>query len=549
MPTPPPPLDPVAAALAYHRRTRHRLPNRFARSLGFLDWDNQPNPFRLYEGCERIPLARVPIDPEDPGPSFDEAYDPARVTAEPVTLASVSRLLYDSLALSAWKQLGSSRWSLRCTPSSGNLHPSEAYLLADLPALGEGPTLSHYSPLVHALERRSKIEPELWASLCGPDLGAEGVFIGLSSIHWREAWKYGERAYRYCQHDIGHAIAALAFAAAGLGWQLRAIPTIDDDTLARLLALPEIDSPESEHPDVLLFAGPRPPSAGPELPASLSLDSEGVANQLSAEHQRWPLIDEVARACTRVGPIELTGQDEGRWSGPEPEASSQRQPLRHLVRTRRSAVALDGQTRLSRAAWLRTLARVMPRPDHVPFASLIGRPRVHLLLFVHRVDEVEPGLYLLVRDPIQTEALKAAMQPGFEWTAIDSGALELPLFRLERADTRKAAAVVSCHQDIAADGAFAVSMLTALGPTLRERGAWMYRQLHWEAGAIGQVLYLEAEAAGRRGTGIGCFFDDGVGQIIGVDDDALCPIYHFTIGGPAEDERLMVLDAYHHLDE
>ena len=36
----------------------------------------------------------------------------------------------------------------------------------------------------------------------------------------------------------------------------------------------------------------------------------------------------------------------------------------------------------------------------------------------------------------------------------------------------------------------------------------MYRRLFWECGLIGQVLYLEAEAAGVRGTGIGCFYDD-----------------------------------------
>jgi len=38
------------------------------------------------------------------------------------------------------------------------------------------------------------------------------------------------------------------------------------------------------------------------------------------------------------------------------------------------------------------------------------------------------------------------------------------------------------------------------------------------AGAIGQVLYLEAEAAGVRATGIGCFYDDPVHQVYGLAD-------------------------------
>ena len=50
-----------------------------------------------------------------------------------------------------------------------------------------------------------------WLEACGgrPDM----LLVVLSSIHWREAWKYGERAYRYCQHDAGHAIAATRYAA------------------------------------------------------------------------------------------------------------------------------------------------------------------------------------------------------------------------------------------------------------------------------------------------------------------------------------------------
>src|SRR6185295_1871146 len=97
----------------------------------------------------------------------------------------------------------------------------------------------------------------------------------------------------------------------------------------------------------------------------------------------------------------------------------------------------------------------------------------------------------------------------------------LSLWRLELGDTRRAAALVSCRQDIASDGAFAVSMLAELEPALTEHGAWMYRHLHWEAGAIGQILYLEAEAARVRATGIGCFFDDAVHELLGLTDRSL----------------------------
>jgi SagB-type dehydrogenase family enzyme len=532
--------DPVSAALAYHELSKHRLPNRYARSRGFLDWDTQPNPFRLYEGVERVVLAR---DETRDGPSLDALYDPARAPAAPVDAASVARLLFDSLAISAWKQHGSSRWSLRCNPSSGNLHPSEGHLITGpLAGLSEAPTVWHYTPLLHALERRASLDPSIGSALLGD---GDGLLVGLSSITWREAWKYGERAYRYCQHDVGHAIAALAYAGAALGWHTRMLPRFDDAAVAALLGLDAPEGPEAEHPDLLLFIGPRLPSRPLDPPPGLStLAFEGTPNRLSESHHLWPANEQVAAACVRVGPVALDAPVARARPEPAPSGAS----ARTLFRTRRSAVEMDGVTTLARADWLRMLARTLPRPGHVPFASLLGRPRVHLLLFVHRVDGVEPGLYLLLRDAERRETLASSIHADFRWSPIASDDLDLALYLLEPADTRNAAALLSCRQAIAADGAFAVAMLAELEPALREHGAWMYRHLHWEAGAIGQVLYLEAEAAARRATGIGCFFDDAVHELLGLRDRSLASLYHFTVGGPLEDDRLQTLDAYHHLE-
>jgi hypothetical protein len=89
-------------------------------------------------------------------------------------------------------------------------------------------------------------------------------------------------------------------------------------------------------------------------------------------------------------------------------------------------------------------------------------------------------------------------------------------------------------------------MLAEFDDGLRE-GAWVYRRLFWESGLIGQALYLEAEAAGVRGTGIGCFFDDPVHALLGLSDTRLQSLYHFTVGGPLTDVRLQTLPAYAHL--
>jgi len=83
----------------------------------------------------------------------------------------------------------------------------------------------------------------------------------------------------------------------------------------------------------------------------------------------------------------------------------------------------------------------------------------------------------------------------------------------------------------------------------RLAAAQIIRQLFWESGMIGQVLYLAAEAQGVRGTGIGCFFDDAVHEILGLADNQYQSLYHFTIGKPVEDPRLTTYPPYYHLED
>ena len=103
---------------------------------------------------------------------------------------------------------------------------------------------------------------------------------------------------------------------------------------------------------------------------------------------------------------------------------------------------------------------------------------------------------------------------------------------------------VSCGQEIAGDSAFSLGMIAEFEPSLRRHGPWFYRRLFWETGVIGQVLYLEAEASGVRATGIGCFFDDPVHQVLGFNDATFQSLYHFTTGGHVEDPRVTTLPPY-----
>lgn len=548
-----------ARVLAYHARTKHR-PGRYAASLGYLDWDSQPNPFRIHDGAELLPLARAPLPP---GPSLADLHA-GSVAPHPLGASLLDALLLHSLALSAWKEHGRSRWSLRVNPSSGNLHPTEAYLLAPpIPDLSQEPALLHYSPLLHALERRASIPADVWTTLTA-DLPPTAVLVGLASIPWREAWKYGERAFRYCQHDVGHALAALAYAAALVGWRAHPL-TCSDAALAALLGLRALAGDEPEIPEALVVLVPSDMSLKPSTlrawspPASVvswfaTTDLAGAANRLSADHHPWPILAEVSAATrTPEQPPPASAPEAAPAAIATPVATPAATPrdpagpdAATVIRRRRSAVAMDGRTGLARAAFYDLLLRTAPAT--LPLTVLDDPPRVDLALFVHRVANLDPGLYFLLRDPARAARWRAATDPEFQWQPAPGRPADLDLYTLKTGDARRTAAAIACNQDIAADGCFAVAMLADF--TALARAPWAYRRLFWETGAIGQVLYLEAEALGISATGIGCFFDDVMHDLLGLPTDPPAEfqsLYHFTVGGRVDDDRLRTLDPYHHL--
>ena len=132
---------------------------------------------------------------------------------------------------------------------------------------------------------------------------------------------------------------------------------------------------------------------------------------------------------------------------------------RQIMRQRRSAVALGGRTANCRDRIYAVLSRLMPCPNNVPWNTIGPSAKVHLGLFVHRVTDLEPGLYGLVRSPEQEEPLRNAMKPGFAWQKPPGCPTSLPLYLLATGDCTTLAARVSCLQDIAGDGAFSLGMI------------------------------------------------------------------------------------------
>ncbi len=529
----------------YHQRSKHAL-DRYALGPNNMDWANQPSPFRTFDGCDKFSL---PLNAARLNTLYRDIYYPDKIDPQQVDLKSIGILFELAMGLSAWKVYGQSRWALRCNPSSGNLHPTESYLIfSGIGNLSSG--IYHYNSYQHNLEQRCIIPPQQRHD----SLAGNSILIGLSSIHWREAWKYGERAFRYCQHDVGHAIATFRYAAAILGWQVQLLEHWSDDQISTLLGLNrknDFKNAEHEAADAILQITPssdRPATLDPDQLCNLVRHSEwhGIANCLSPDNQvQWPVIDEVSISCHKP----VTNIDS--WGTTAlPPLSDCHCALKatNIIQQRRSAQAFNGTSTLPLQKFYRILDSLLVRADTPPFDALNWEPRLHLLLFVHRVEGLEPGLYAFPRSGVGELLMRNHMRSEFSWTKTDQCPEHIPLYQLVSSECEEAARILSCHQEIASEGVFSLAMLAEFETNIKDT-PWRYRQLFWESGIIGQTLYLEAEAAGISGTGIGCFFDDAVHTTLGIENTELQSLYHFTLGKAVIDSRLESEPPYSHLTD
>ena len=529
----------------YHNNSKHGYYS-FAPGPGYLDWASQPDPFRKYEGADIVHLKKIP---QTERPFFAEALQDSSFEASQMNFDSISQLFYDSLAISAWKSYQGTKWALRVNPSSGNLHPTESYLISGpIRSLANFPIISHYSPLSHSLEIRANFPDEVWKKMV-KGLPSDAIFIGLSSIYWREAWKYGLRAFRYCHHDLGHALAAINFSCACLGWRATLANHLSTKDLECILGLVQTNENEIEVPDCLIAIIPNQDLSNFNINEPINADDflkltwHGTPNILSSDHVEWTGIQEVSENCEKPFTESYPNLDIDLEHLPN-LLDNDTFSLQKAIHQRRSAVSMDRKTRIDRTTFYQFLIKATPQLNPIPFQSFSWEPQVHLGLFVHRVNDLPAGLYFLLRNKNHLEELKEKFKSKFLWEKPEACPEDLGLFLLEQGDYLGASKSVSCGQDIAGDGCFSLGMISAFEKPLTQYGSWFYPRLFWECGAIGQVLYLQAEVSGIRSTGIGCFFDDPVHDIFGIKDMSYQTLYHFTVGGPVEDTRLTTLPPY-----
>src|SRR5712691_9514336 len=327
----------------YHEFTKHNAQS-LRRTQHVLDWGNMPDPFRHYEGVPVLDLPADPPTPEIPALELLQGAYGTRPAVDGPTF--LSQLLFHSAAISASKRVPSTgyQYPLRVNPSSGNLHPTEFHFLTR--GRKQWPDgLYHYRPSSHMAEQRATGDFDMKFS----DGSAPIVFV-LTSIAWREAWKYRDRAYRYCLHDMGHAWQALALAARAVGFDSFAIGHFPDDHTAQFCRLNQDEWPMLvvEITDDKRYDGSIPardPDGGDTVWFG------GRANQLSNDEVNYPLIADMHRAtklkesdCRDISAAEPAGAGPDEASGDTklPFPASSTRAFGDVARTRRSALDFRG---------------------------------------------------------------------------------------------------------------------------------------------------------------------------------------------------------------
>lgn len=486
----------------YHEATKHSVES-LRRVRDVLDWANMPDPFRHYEG---VPVLDLPADPPVPGmPALDVLQGTSGTTPVGDGPDFLSQLLFYSAAISASKRVPSTgyKYALRVNPSSGNLHPTEFHFLTQgLKGWQDG--LYHYDPSRHMAEQRGRGNFEMKLAS-----GSAPIVFILTSIVWREAWKYGERAYRYCLHDIGHAWQALALSTQAIGCDSFAVGHFADDEVAQLFQL-NID----EWPMLIVsLHGKSIPVR--EADAGKTVWFGGQANQLSKETIAHPLIDGIhftTKQSSSGSSGTSTAQSVPTGSGeiklPSPAASTR--GFGEVARMRRSALDFLGGKQSMSLAQLTAILAVTTQPLSADFA---GTRFIQLYLYAHRIDGLQPGVYRFWPERAELD-------------------------QIQRGDQRVAAAGLSLGQNLAGNACVTFSMIGDLDRAAQTYGDRGYRYVHFEAGAIGHRLYLAAEALGLGATGIGAFYDDEVHRHLNLAANQGQVVYHFAIGYPVPDPRV-----------
>ena len=503
----------TSAARNYHDATKHSYYSIHT-SPHFLDWPNQPLPFKLYRDLPALPLPQS--RDVSPVPALDAiAAEESETQVEGVPdLEDLARVFYFSAGITKVRTHAGGQILFRAAACTGALYHLELYLACrDLPGLPAG--VYHFGPSDFGLR---KLRAGDWRSVAvrasgqEPSLASAPAVILLTSTYWRNSWKYGQRAYRHCFWDSGTLMANLLAEAATRQLPAHVVLGFEDAPINALLDL----DPDREVTLAMISLG-RDATSPP--PASGSVDGLDIPTvPLSPSEVDYPEIREMHRASS------LGSEEEARrWRGAPPAAEGAApagllfplhglpatdvppDPLEDVIRRRGSTrrFARSGIT----FAQLSTLLDRATRGIAADFLEPFGTHINDLYLIAHAVEGLPSGAYFYQRERRALEQLKEG-------------------------EFRREAGHLDLGQELAAEASVNVYAMCSLDPVLERFGNRGYRAAQMEGGILGGKIYLGAYALGLGASGL-TFFDDDVTQFFSPHAEGKSVMFLVAVGHPA----------------
>jgi SagB-type dehydrogenase family enzyme len=505
------------AAWAYHNGTKHSYASIRA-NRHYLDWENQPQPFKIYSDLQPIPL---PEHLSSSGMPALEAITVASSPAdrlEPLTRQLLAELLFLSAGITRRRRHAGVEILFRAAACTGALYHIDLYVvcgdLADLPA-----GVYHFSPHDFALRRLRAGDHRAYlldAAGDDPVVAQAPAVIVSASTYWRNAWKYQTRAYRHCYWDNGTILANLLAAAAARKIPAKLVLGFVDADLNRLLAL---DS-QREAPLSMIALGS---GSAPALSAPAVQEIRFETEPLSRSEVDYPAMRAMHEASSLESKDDVISwrNDGGAAAREERGASAggriiplQSSDAQDLPQNSIEQVILRrGSTReFARAlitfAELSTMLDRATRGVDGDLLALEEASLNELYLIVHAVTGLPAGAYVYRRR---------------------EHALEL----LKEGDFRERAGELGLGQEIPADCSANIYFLADLDYALKRFGNRGYRAAQLEAAIMGGKIYLAAYAQRLGASGL-TFFDDDVTEFFSPDAAGKSVMFLVAVGKSAK---------------
>ena len=485
----------INAAWDYHNATKHSYQS-IRTNPHYLDWENQPIPFKIYSKLEPIPLHPQLSSSGMPALSAIAAVEHFSQHLVIPTSRSLAEILFLCAGVTKRRSYPGGEMLFRAAACTGALYHIDLYLVCgDLRDLEAG--VYHFSPHDFALRRLRQGDYRgvlLRAAGGEASIATAPCVVVCASTYWRNAWKYQARAYRHCYWDNGTILANLLAAAASRHVPAKIVLGFVDAMVNQLLGL----DPQWEAALSLIALGrasARPVGTPPQCDA-LKLETIPLSKAeieypaITAMHEASSLHDEQEVTAWREEQkaegerIKKEGEQEKRVFSLRPlnDGEIPQESIEQTILRRGSTreFAHDSMSFIEFSTALDRATRGLP----ADFLNSAAPSLNDIYLIVHAVDDLPSGAYYFRRQECALELLKEG-------------------------NFRSEAGYLGLGQEIPADCSVNVYFLTDLNRTLARFGNRGYRAAQLEAGIRGGKFYLAAYAQRLGASGL-TFFDDDV---------------------------------------